>query len=267
MIDVQGSWKHTIIQAVVGSTAHGLNVSDSIEDRDEMGVLVEPFEDFAGFDEFEQLIYRSAAVREQRQDARSKAGDLDLCIYSLKKYLRLALKGNPTIMILLFAPPEKLVVSTESGAQLQSLAPYLVSRKAGSAFMGYLQAQRMRLTGERGQKDVKRPELEEAYGFDTKYAMHMLRLGFQGVELMTTGRLTLPMPDPQRSWLLGVRTGKVTLQECLTRAGELERELKDLWEHSSLPRDPDRERVQKWMLQTYRAKWEESNDDKEMDHP
>ena len=47
------------------------------------------------------------------------------------------------------------------------------------------------------------------YGFDTKYAMHMLRLGFQGVELLTTGRLSLPMREPERSFLLDVRRGKV----------------------------------------------------------
>jgi hypothetical protein len=64
--------------------------------------------------------------------------------------------------------------------------------------------------------------------FDTKYAMHMLRLGFQGVELLTTGRLSLPMREPARSFLLDVRRGKVSEQECLTRAGELEKDLTDL---------------------------------------
>src|SRR5688572_31106775 len=44
-----------------------------------------------------------------------------------------------------------------------------------------------------------RPELEEMYGFDTKYAMHMLRLGFQGVELLTTGRLNLPMRSEEHT--------------------------------------------------------------------
>jgi len=47
------------------------------------------------------------------------------------------------------------------------------------------------------------------YGFDTKYAMHMLRLGFQGVELLTTGRLSLPMREPERSYLLDVRRGRL----------------------------------------------------------
>lgn len=114
---------------------------------------------------------------------------------------------------------------------------------------------RTRLTGERGQKGIHRPELEEVYGFDTKYAMHMLRLGFQGVELLTTGRLSLPMREPARAFLLDVRRGKVSEQECLTRAGELEQELTDLATTSPLPEEPDEERVEEWVLDAYRRRW------------
>jgi predicted nucleotidyltransferase len=79
--------KHTIIRAVTGSTAHGLNLPGT-DDRDEMGVCIEPVEAFAGFSEFEQYIYRSAAEREGKQDACSQPGDLDLTIYGLRKFLR-----------------------------------------------------------------------------------------------------------------------------------------------------------------------------------
>ncbi len=93
------------------------------------------------------------------------------------------------------------------------------------------------------------------YGFDTKYAMHMLRLGFQGVELLTTGRLSLPMREPERSFLLDVRRGKVGEQECLARAGELEQELTDLAATSPLPDEPNDVRVEAWVLNAYRRRW------------
>jgi uncharacterized protein len=81
-------------------------VTDGIEDRDEMGVCVEPMALWAPF---EQFIYRSAAEREGRDDARSTAADLDLTIYSLRKWMRLALKGNLTILLLRFTPDDQLV--------------------------------------------------------------------------------------------------------------------------------------------------------------
>jgi hypothetical protein len=39
----------TILRGLVGSTVHGLNVNDGIEDRDEMGVCVEPIADATAF--------------------------------------------------------------------------------------------------------------------------------------------------------------------------------------------------------------------------
>jgi hypothetical protein len=98
---------------------HGLNVNDGIEDRDEMGICVEPLEDaMALWAPFEQFIYRTAAEREGRDNARSTAGDLDLTIDSLRKWTRLALKGNPTILLLLFTPddPVGLLRRVGSGA-------------------------------------------------------------------------------------------------------------------------------------------------------
>src|SRR5688572_7282509 len=247
----------TIVRGLVGSTGHGPNVNDGIEDCDEMGTCVEPLEEpMALWAPFEQFSYRTAAEREGRDDARSTAGDLDLTIYSLRKWTRLALKGNPTIMLLLFTPEDQLVYCDDLGAELRTLTPSIVSRRVQGPFLGYLQAQKQRLTGERGQKRIHRPELEEMYGFDTKYAMHMLRLGFQGVELLTTGRLSLPMREPARSFLLDVRRGRVSEQECLTRAGELEQDLTDLATTSQLADEPDEVRVEQWVLDAYRRAWQ-----------
>src|SRR5499427_2568984 len=242
----------TILRGLVGSTVHGLNVNDGIEDRDEMGVCVEPIEEAMSlWSPFEQFIYRSAVEREGRDGARSTAGDLDLTIYSLRKWMRLALRGNPTILLLLFTPDDQLIHCDALGSELLALTPAIISRRVQQPFLGYLQAQKQRLTGERGQKRIHRPELEEMYGFDTKYAMHMLRLGFQGIELLTTGRLSLPMREPERSYLLDVRRGKVGEEACLAKAGELERELADLATAGVLAEEPDERRVEAWALAAY----------------
>jgi uncharacterized protein len=43
---------------------------------------------------------------------------------------------------------------------------------------------------------TNRPELVAVHGYDTKYAMHALRLGLQGIELLTTGRTPCLHPNP-----------------------------------------------------------------------
>ena len=72
---------------------------------------------------FEQSVYRSAKVREGRTRVRSCAGDLDLTIFSLRKWARLALQGNPTVLLLQHLPDDALVIRTDVGEQLQKLAP------------------------------------------------------------------------------------------------------------------------------------------------
>jgi len=247
----------TILRGLVGSTVHGLNVQDAVEDRDEMGVLIEDPEHAVGFTPFAQYIYRTAAEREGRDDAKSRAGDLDLVIYSLRKYLRLCLAGNPTVMLPLFVPAESLVSCDARGHALRALAPAIVSRRAGPAFLGYLTAQKERMLGVRGQKRVRRPELVARDGYDTKYAMHMCRLGYQGLEFLQTGRLTLPMAEPARSWLYALRSGEIPQAEMLRRAEELEGALRDAIETSKLPEEPDHAKVEAWMVQQYREVWAE----------
>src|SRR5699024_9460323 len=118
-----------------------------------------------------------------------------------------------TVLLPLFAPEEEIVAVTDLGRELRSEARRFVSRRAGHRFLGYLRAQRERMTG--GHGHTNRPELVEAHGFDTKYAYHMVRVGLQGVELMEQGRMSLPMPEPDRSWLLSLRRGERTRQETL----------------------------------------------------
>jgi uncharacterized protein len=244
----------TILRGLVGSTVHGLVLSGA-DDRDEMGVCVEPRRYVVGFGKFEHWVYRSAAEREGFPGARSQAGDLDLTVYSLRKWARLALQGNPTVLLLLYLPSDALVTRTNAGEQLQKLAPAFASRQAGKRFLGYLEAQRQRLVGERGQRDVNRVELVEQFGYDTKYAMHMLRLGHQGVEFLESGRLTLPMREPVRSHLMNVRQGRSNLAEVLAECTELELRLGALLDSSPLPLEPDLKTVESFVMDTYAAAW------------
>ena len=239
-----------ILEAVVGSTLHGLSI-DGQDDRDLMGVCVEPPGYVIGLRHFEQFIIRS-----KPEGIKSEPGDTDRVIYSLRKYMSLALKSNPTILLLLFAPQEYLIHSTPMGRSLQELAGSIISRRAGGAYLGYMNAQHERLIGIRGQKRVKRPDLVEEHGFDTKYAGHIIRLGYQGIELLETGRLTLPMLLPQREIIQNIRRGKVSLNDVLTLSGELMHSLRELRESSPLPEEPDFDAVNCWLVHVYQRRWE-----------
>jgi uncharacterized protein len=249
----------TILRATVGSTVHGLHHGGQ-DDRDEMAVFTEPPEFLLGLARAREIrggLYglEHYVERTQPEGVRSGPGDLDLVAYSLRKYLRLAMKGHPTILLLLFVPDDLVVTRTELGEELRALRPAILSRRAGQGYLGYLRGQKERLLGERGQRNVNRPELVEAHGYDTKYAMHAVRLGYQGVELLETGFLTLPMPEPERSRVMAIRAGGRSLSEAVAEIEQVEERLAAAVEHTDLPPEPDRAAVDRYLVRAYRHAW------------
>ena len=236
-----------ILRGVVGSTVHGLS-NPGTDDRDEMGVCVEPIEYVAGLRPFEHWVSRT-----QPEGVPSGPGDLDLTIYGLRKYCRLALKGSPTVLLLLFIDREHVIERTALGADLPALAPAFVSRRAGRAFLGYVDAQRRGLVGERHAPRTR--ELSPTYGYDTKYAVHALRIAHQGQELLRTGRITLPIAEPERSRLLEVRRGEVPLRDVLRRLHEQAQLLEDVMLDAGLRGEPDRDAVDAFLVDAYRRVW------------
>lgn len=245
----------TILRAQVGSGVHGTSIEGS-DDRDEMGVCTEPPEYVIGLRKFDQYEYHTAWAREGGLRNRSGPGDLDIVIYSLRKYMRLALAGNPSILVPLFAPDSEVVTLTELGAELRAMTPAIVSRQAGHRFAGYLHAQRRGLLSHDGKgRDCTRPELIERYGWDTKFGGHMVRLGYQGVELLETGRITLPMPEPERAVVREIRMGRIPMADALQAAADLEARIRELLETSPLPEHPDYAAADRWLISAYQRAW------------
>ena len=205
--DRETALENEILRVEVGSTAHGMGTG--ADDLDLMGVYIETPEQLLGIAPSKGHY----VSRTQPEGVRSGPGDVDLTMYSLRKYLRLACAGNPTVLVLLYS--STVHATTPLGDELRALAPAIVSRQAGNRFLGYLDGQLQRMRGGGRQSRVpSRPELVERYGFDTKYAAHALRLGLQGRELLRTGRLTLPMPVDDCAVVLAMRRGEYTRDEA-----------------------------------------------------
>lgn len=236
------SWE--ILRGVVGSTCHGTAIEGQ-DDRDEMGVFVEPAVNVCGLSSLDHYIYR-----DQPEGARSQPGDLDLTLYSLRKFCRLAAKGNPSVLILLWLP--SYIKRTELGDSLIGIREKFISQEAGKRFLGYLVSQKAALKGERA-RNVIRPELVERYGYDTKFAMHALRLAYQGVEYLTDYRVTLPVPEPHLSVLRSVRAGEVSFAEAVALIEAAEAELRALVDRCS--RRADLVAIDQFLVAAHRTHW------------
>ncbi len=239
-----------LLRTQVGSGVHGTAVEGQ-DDRDEMGICTEGPNWVVGLrGKFGQYIYRS-----KPEGVRSGAGDLDLTVYSLRKWMRLSLSGNPTVLLPLFVPESEIVAIDDRGRDLRANAGRIVSQTAGKRFLGYMHSQRDRLLDVRGGKHTNRPELIDLYGYDTKYAMHLIRLGIQGIELMNSGRITLPVPEPHLSQLRALRQGGVSFDEATAWADDVEIQLHVAILASPLPVHPDKAWADLFVMDAYRTAW------------
>ena len=168
----------TILLVEVGSTADGTGLAGG-EDQDELGVVVESPAVVLGLSE---TGFPTVMQRTQPEGSRSGPGDTDRTLYSLRRFLRLAASGNPSIMMSLWAP---VLHSTNEGRELRALGSAFVGRHIIPRYRGYMQSQAQRLLGVRGGSHGRRggggrEELVEQYGYDTKYAMHCAVPGIPG---------------------------------------------------------------------------------------
>lgn len=242
-----------ILRSVVGSGVHGIAIAGT-DDHDEMGVYVEPPAYVLGV-----TTYREDYIsRTQPEGARSGPGDVDLVLYSLRKFLRLAMKGNPTALIPLYAPRSDLLVTSDLGWSLRDSRHWFLSQEAIWRFLGYMHSQHERMLG-RGKRNrvPNRPELVERYGWDVKYGSHALRLAHQGFEIASRGTLTLPLEPDVRERVLAVKRGEVGRDEVSAEITALEVAVMALLGEgaTAVPEHPDRDAIQAWSVEAHRSHW------------
>lgn len=251
--DEESALRNEILRSVVGSGVHGIAI-EGTDDHDEMGVYVSPVEHLLGVRDYRD----DFIARTQPEGARSGPGDTDLVIYSLRKYLRLAMKGDPTALLPLYAPESDLIVCTDLGNDLRRHRDWFLSNQAVERFLGYMRSQHERMMGEGKRNRVpNRPELIERYGWDVKYGSHALRLAYQGREIASEGRLTLPLEESTRQRVLAVKRGEVERAEVSEEITRLECEVRtrlDL-DRTAVPDEPNVAAIEAWSVMVHHEVW------------
>ncbi|MCB9764017.1 MAG: nucleotidyltransferase domain-containing protein [Alphaproteobacteria bacterium] len=90
-------------------------------------------------------------------------------------------------------------------------------------------------------RNPARAELEARFGYDTKHALHLVRLLRMGAEILETGRLQVRRPDAEE--LLAIKRGAWTYDQLMAHADALEARVAQAAEASTLPPNPDLDRL------------------------
>ncbi|MFF6993908.1 DNA polymerase beta superfamily protein [Streptomyces sp. NPDC008313] len=214
---------HTIYACVIGSRAFGLATEGS--DTDRRGVFAAPAPLFWRFDK--PPTHVEGPAEEQFS-------------WELERFCELALRANPNVLECLHSPLVEHVDAT--GRELLGLRDAFLSLRAHETFTRYAMGQRRKLVA-----DVR------THGAPRwKHAMHLLRLLASCRDLLRTGTLAVDVGD-QREPLLAVKRGELSWPRVESWMTRLAREADDAVAGSPLPPEPDRARVEDFLVRVRRA--------------
>ncbi|MFJ8853940.1 DNA polymerase beta superfamily protein [Streptomyces sp. NPDC102437] len=214
---------HTVYSCVMGSRAFGLATEES--DTDRRGVFLAPTPLFWRF---------------EKPPTHVDGPEPEQFSWELERFCELALRANPNVLECLHSPLVEHI--DDVGRELLCLRGAFLSRLAHRTFVRYASGQRRKL-----EADVRQ------YGAPRwKHAMHLLRLLSTGRDLLRTGELTIEV-GAARDELLAVKRGEVTWEEVERRMNRLTEESEETARNSPLPPEPDRARVEDFLIRTRRA--------------
>jgi predicted nucleotidyltransferase len=237
----------TLIHLFIGgSELHGAKVG-STDDLDLYGVFLDPPPVVLGIAPRRHFVWSTAS-----DERRNGPDDVDVTLYSLRRWAQLAAKGNATALHFLFA--DATAVSGPQWRTLQGRRELFLSRHSAAQFLGFAGNQLRRITGEKGHgAKGQRPEYIGRFGYDTKAAMHCLRLYLECIELMRAGTITLPRPE--REYLIAARSGAWRLEQFLQQAERLRLEAEAAAAESTLPESVDTDAISRLLAEVFLQGW------------
>lgn len=236
---------------IMGSVAYG--VSNDSSDMDVYGFAIPPKDimfpqergEIPGFDPYETQFHQFQQHHIVDQSALGGKGrNYDLSVYSIAKYFRLLMENNPNIIDSLFVPDNCILYSTPIADTVRENRKLFLHKGCWAKFKGYAYSQLHKI---RTKKPVgNRKKNIEEFGYDVKFAYHVVRLLDEVEQLLTTGELNL---SRNREQLKAIRRGDWKLEQVEEHFKQKESQLEAAYAKSDLPDKPDTVSIRKLLSQ------------------
>ena len=233
-----------ILEARVGSYSYGCQENNS-SDIDVSGICVPPKEIIyphltgyiPGFGTHPQKFDQY-----QRHHIKNK---YDVTIFNIVKFFHLCMNNNPNIVDILYSDPKCITAITDSGIHLIKNKHLFLSKVCWRTFRGYARSQLRKIKKETLPTGIKRLETVEKFGFDTKFAYHIVRLALECEQILSTGDLIL---DKDKDIYIEIRNGRWTKQRIFDFFHQKEAYLEKLYDNSKLPDYPDENVIKRLLI-------------------
>lgn len=238
-------------ETIMGSVAYGVSADTS--DMDVYGFCVPPKDmifphlagEIAGFgrqiNRFEQ--YQQHHILDKSALA-GVGRTYDITIYSIVKYFQLCMENNPNMIDSLFTPANCVLHITKLGNMVRENRKIFLHKGAWHKFKGYAYSQLHKMTT----KDPigQRKKIIETYGYDVKFAYHVVRLLNEVEQILIEGDIDL---QRNREQLKSIRRSEWKESDIREYFAAKEKDLEKLYLESTLPYSPDEAKIKKLLLE------------------
>lgn len=267
---------------IMGSVAYG--VSSDTSDCDLYSFCIPPIKDLfphlkgeiVGFAEAKDTNNRFRNFHQHHIKDVDEKKQYDICVYNIVDYFQLVMENNPNMIDSLFTPENCVLFSTRVGQIVRENRKKFLHKGSWHTFKGYAYQQlkkskptysfycikcddkyndsfctkcKIKLSEKVLNTEGKRKELVEKFGYDVKYAYHLVRLLNEVEQIMVEGDIDLKRNNDQ---LKSIRRGEWKLEEIESYFSEKEKQLEKIYNESKLPwgpKDGPQELVRKVLFQ------------------
>lgn len=243
---------NTMYETIMGSVAYG--VSDDTSDMDIYGWCIPPKNivfphlngEIIGFGRQHQRFDQYNRHHIVDKDAMKGQGrQYDITIYSVIKYFQLCMDNNPNMIDSLFTPRECILHITQIGEMVRENRHMFLHKGCWHKLKGYAYSQLHKMSGKN--PTGKRKDIREQYGFDVKFAYHVVRLLDEAEQILRHGDLNL---RNNKEHLKAIRKGEVSEEDIRKWSADKEKQLEKLYNSNecNIPYGPNEDKIKSLLL-------------------
>jgi predicted nucleotidyltransferase len=234
---------------ITGSVAYG--VSSDTSDMDIYGFCIPPKDlvfphlagEIFGFGTEKQ---RFEQYQQHNIVEKDHSKEYDISIYNIVKFFHLCLGNNPNMIDSLFTREQCVLASTKVANHVRDNRKLFLHKGAWHKFKGYAYSQMHKMRIKDPDPTSKRYESIQKYGYDVKFAYHVVRLLDEVEQILTEHDLDLMRNHEQ---LKAIRRGDWKIEEIEKHFYDKEKSLEHVYSQSTLRHSPDEEQVKKILLE------------------
>jgi len=169
----------------------------------------------------------------------------DITIYNIVKYFSLLMENNPNILDSLFVHNRHIIHCTRIATIVRENRKTFLHKGAWFKFKGYSYSQQAKMKLKTPAQGSKRDADIEKWGYDLKFAVHLVRLLNEVEQILIEHDLDLERNSEQ---LKSIRRGEWKEEEVYKYFENKEKQLEKLYTESKLQHSPNEEKIKGLLL-------------------